>query len=493
MTRRAPLTAVLLLAVGLRTWPWLQPHVFRGVQEYDDGVYYGAASLLLRGVVPYRDLTIVHPPAAALLLAPFAALGQVLDDGTGLAAARVFVLLVAVANVLLVYRCAAALPLAAARPRLAGLVAATAYAVLPGAVVAEHTVLLEPLTTLLCLIAVILLLRSTPSPRLLLAAGALLAIAMSTKAFGVAYLLVVAVVLVLARRGRALLWLGLGVTLGIAVVDLPFVLLAPGAFWHDVVVTQLSRPLDSGAGRWERLVDMAGLGPLPAVVGAPLLAVLVAVVVCRAWHARGPSYRGWVGLAVLVAVAFDGAASYFPHYGEFLAAPLAVLLAGAATSGHRLLRGGVALLLIAFLVGTLADLPTRGQGDLRALGARIPAGSCVFAESASVAIATGHLEVPTRDCPSWLDGRGVAYTQNTDWPRDRSFYFAGFTSDRRWQAALVDQLSHARFLLISRPVDQIREWSQSTRSYALATFSPTLVVPGDSRTRVELWSRRPGR
>ena len=56
---------------------------FTGVLEYDDGVYYGAAKFLLHGLMPYRDFTIVHPPAICVLLLPFAAIGNWLGDPRG--------------------------------------------------------------------------------------------------------------------------------------------------------------------------------------------------------------------------------------------------------------------------------------------------------------------------------------------------------------------------------------------------------------------------
>src|SRR3954463_9184722 len=98
------LSIVVLVAIGLRVYPWTTAHSFLGVLEYDDGVYYAAAKALAHGLVPYRDFTIVHPPLTTVLLVPFAALGGWLGDPVGLAAARVAVVVIAITNILMVHR-----------------------------------------------------------------------------------------------------------------------------------------------------------------------------------------------------------------------------------------------------------------------------------------------------------------------------------------------------------------------------------------------------
>lgn len=482
---------VLVVGIALRVQPWFNANAFRGVLEYDDGVYYGAAALLLEGDLPYRDVTLVHPPGTAILLLPAALVGRLLSDSWGMAAARLLVLAVAVANTLLVGALARRLPLPVAHREAAGLVAAAAYAMLPGAVEAEHTAMLEPLVTLPCLLATLLLTATECSRRRLALAGGLLALALSTKLFAGAYLVVALLWLARARGRRAVISLAAGALAGLAVLVGPFALAAPGAMWRDVVVTQLARPLDAGMSRAARLVDMAGFGQLPLWAGLAGLLVLLAVLARSAASAGLPPY--WVGVGVVTVVGFTASASYFPHYGAFLAPVLAVLL-GLAVAGGRWSRVGVGAVLALFLAGSVVqDARYGGQGDLRALGRELPVGDCVFAEWASVAVAADRFTGPTDDCPMWLDGRGVVYTQNTDWPAGRDFYFAGFTEDERWQAELRRQLRAADHLVLSRSPALIPEWSEQTRALALASFARVRVLPGSGRTSVELWSRLPGR
>ena len=482
---RLPLLLIVLVGVALRIAPWLRPNVFLGVQEYDDGVYYGAARALLHGLLPYRDFTIVHPPGSAVLLLPFAALGSVLGDPVGLAGARVAIAVVAVVNLLLVYRLAQFLPTAPSRARIVPLLAAAVYAVLPNVVQAEHTVLLEPLVNVLCLSATLLLQRGRRGVAL---AGALCAVALSVKLFAAVYVLALLGWLLLTRRRQVLPYLA-GLTAGLAVLVLPFAALAPERFWHNVVVTQLSRPLDSPVSGLHRLADLVGLGALPAAL--PLVVVLVLVAALRARQDWRTPVTLWLAVGLGSAVAFLASASYFPHYGAFLAPPLALVLAGAVARPPARLQSVSVIILLAVLAGSsvLAEARTHGQADLRRVAGLVPAGSCVFSENASTALAVGLFAAPSARCPGWIDGRGVSYDGNTDWPRDRNFYFAGFTGDARWQAELQHQFARADFLLLTGPPAQLPEWSAATRAYAETHFRLVLDLPAPGRGSAQVWRR----
>ena len=489
------LLVIVLVGLALRIAPWLHANVFLGVQEYDDGVYYGAAKLLLHGQFPYRDFTIVHPPGSALLLLPFAALGAVLGDPIALASARVAVALVAVANTLLVYRLAQHLPVQPSRVRAVPLVAAAVYAVLPNAVLAEHTVLLEPLVNLFCLAATALLCRPTDSPtgRAAALAGLLCALALSIKLFAGTYVLVLLAWLLITRRSRVRSYLA-GLVGAAALLVGPFVLAAPGRFWHAVVVTQLARPLDASVTGLPRLADMLGLGGL--LVALPLVIALVCVSLARVSQDWRSPLTLWLAIGLSTAAAFSVSASYFPHYGAFLAPPLALVVAGAVAcrpAGRvvRQLPVAAVVALLAVLVGSSVHEATRAQGqlDLRRAAWLVPAGSCVFAEDASTALAAGLFAVPSARCPGWVDGRGVAYAGNTDWPKERNFYFAGFTGDTAWQRTLRSQLEQADFLLLHTAPEHIAEWSEATQTYAGTQFRPVLVLPAKGRGSAQLWRR----
>jgi 4-amino-4-deoxy-L-arabinose transferase-like glycosyltransferase len=492
----APLGAIALLAVLLRTGTWWHAHALLGVMEYDDGVYYAASKLVLHGVLPYSGFTIVHPPVLSLLLLPAAVVGQLLGDPAGMVAARVEMQVVAVLEVLLVYRLALRLPAAPDRARRAALVAAALFAVTPDAVVAEHTVLLEPFVNLACLAGVWLLLRrDAPSAWAAAGCGFLVAAGVGTKLFAGVY--VIAVLVWLLARGlhrRALPFAG-GLAAGAAVLIAPFVLGAPSKAFHDVVSTQLSRPADATDDGLARLVNIVGLGYATTALGVVLLVVLLLPALVRVRREPGSPLTLWLVVLGLGLGAFMQSSSYFPHYGAFLAPPVVLLasrLVALPAVRPRLALtqlAALAALVVAFGIGVGADLTDgHGQPDLRAAGDLVPAGSCVYYDSVSLALAAGVYADPSDRCPGWIDGRGVALTQNTDWPADRSFYPAGFAADEQWQAGNVSQMRKASFLLLRSPPASFPEWSAGTRAYVLKHFVPVWVRHGGQRPS-ELWRR----
>ncbi len=229
--------------MALRTLVWWPSHNLFGVLEYDDGVYYAAARLLLDGYLPYRDFTIVHPPGMSLVLLPAAVIGYLFGDPVGMVAGRVQMELFAALNIVLVHRLAGRLPGNPATSGRRALLAAALYAVMPNAVVAEQTILLEPLATCACLPAVWFLLRcDIPSRFDLVTSGFFLVTAIALKLFAAAYVVAVIGYLLWTRRPRTLVPLAGGGLLATAVVIAPFVVSAPRDAWHDVVVTQLNRP-----------------------------------------------------------------------------------------------------------------------------------------------------------------------------------------------------------------------------------------------------------
>ncbi|MCU1601220.1 MAG: hypothetical protein JWO22_1929 [Frankiales bacterium] len=484
MTRAARSTPLLVLvslvAIALRAYPFFQPHTFLGVMEVDDGVYYGASRMLLDGLVPYRDFLIVHPPVTSVLLLPSALIGSWFGDPTGLASARVLMVAVGVANVLLVHRLVLGLPKASPR---AALVAAALYAVMPDSVVAEHTVLLEPLVNLFCLLAVVALTRQRA-----VLAGVLLIAGVGCKVFAGAYVVAILLWLVISHRRTLLKPLVAGLGLGSGVLILPFAITDPVTVWHDVMTTQLSRPADNTSGGLVRVLDPRIGHPLALLVLLACVAAVVAVPV--SWERRRPqsAYTLWILVTGIGALAFVNSPSYFPHYGAFLVPPLALLACSLeARRAGALALAALTLVFTGFSVHDVtSDYP--GQGDLSQVRALVPQGSCVFYEAISLAVAADRLIAPSRTCPSWIDGRGVALTQNTDWPHDKPFYPQGFVADEQWQRDTVSQLGKADYLLLYRSPDETDEWNATTTAYADAHFH-RVFASHRGRVDAELWAR----
>lgn len=492
-----PLPTLLVLALALRTGTWWAPNTLFGVMEYDDGVYYAAAKLLMHGLMPYSDFTIVHPPVLAVVLLPAAALGQLFGDPAGMASARVLMQAVAVGNIVLIYRLALRLPGTPELKQRAALLAAALYAVMPNAVISEHTVLLEPFVSLACLAGIYVLLRhDVPSRRAAFACGCLVIAGSGIKLFAGAYVVAIVVWAITTRQWRLLAPFVAGLAAGFAVFIAPLVAGAPSAAWHDVVVTQLARPENTGVDQGlERTASMVGLGYLPAAVGALLLLYVVvnALILMRSRLASPTTI--WMTVLGLGGVAILLAPTYFLHYGAFLAPALVLLVSRLAAFETGPGRSAVAracvvwAIALAFCVGTASHLlHQQGQADLRRAAAVVPPGSCVYFDAVSLALAAGVYQDPSDRCPSWVDGRGVALTQNTDWPRGVDFYPEGFVADSSWQAANVAQMRKADFLLLRSDPPSFPEWSPSTRSYVLNHFTRVWTSGSDSRMR-QLWKR----
>src|SRR4051794_546423 len=181
---------VAALAFAVRLSAVLRGGGLFGRIGYDGSVYSASASALTRGLLPYRDFLLLHPPGIALTLLPFAALGRLVGDPNAFALARLaWVGLGAVSTALL---------FAVVRPKglWPALAAATFYAVFVPAVTSEHTTSLEAVGSL-CLLGAVALLTLGPVRRTgpvapLLAAGALLGLSTGTKIWGAAVVLTLA-------------------------------------------------------------------------------------------------------------------------------------------------------------------------------------------------------------------------------------------------------------------------------------------------------------
>lgn len=383
---------VAVLAFAARLVPVLRGGGLDGIYGYDDGVYFTGAASLIAGRLPYADFTFLHPPGILLALAPFAELGRLTSDHVGLAVARLAFMALGALN-------AALLSLLGRRllPGRAALAPAAAagvfYALWFSSIYATRTTLLEGLGTTTLLVALVLVWRrdSAPSPAALLCAGAALGAGAGTKIWGLVPLVVVAL-WASFRYGRAAL---LRMTVGAAAAGVaicgPFFMAAPSAMSSMVVLDQLHRPpstpslvtrgLDASSLHWN-LPNLTG--------GAAVLALVVLTLVLLS--ASGAAWRAGGALPVLLlvssAVTLAAGPSYFTHYGEFVAAPLSLVLAGAVAAVVAAIRGRRSVLLAVLLplmtLMLVAELPTVA----RTFGRPLDASSLTTAIASARCVAT---------------------------------------------------------------------------------------------------------
>lgn len=449
----------LLLAVAFvaRLAPVLRGGGLRGILAYDDGVYFGAADALLSGRLPYRDFLLLHPPGVLIVLAPFAALGRLTSDPTGLAVARLAFMAIGALNAVLVYA------VARRAGRVAAVAAGVMYAVWGPAAYAERTTLLEPLVNFGVLAALLVLgdMRVV-SRRRLLVAGAVLGAAMAVKLWAVVPLLVLAV-WVIRRSGRSAGATFLSASaLAAAAVCLPFFSVAPGRMLRMVVLDQLGRP-HNGVSTWQRLTGIfgrdhaAGGHPVAVVLVATAVAVAFAVAAAAVVVASAPELRVWVALLAVQSALLLVGPAYYDHYATFVA-PALCLVAGSAVGivvVHVHVRWWRPIPVVAVSCLALALLPI--VGPVHRQGRRLPtarvaeavgAVRCVRADSSAALVATNLL---TRDlrrgCPLALDVTGVTYDVDSSLLHDGR-PGAARRADPAWQRFLGSYVTGANAFLV---------------------------------------------
>ncbi|MSZ77697.1 MAG: DUF2029 domain-containing protein [Actinobacteria bacterium] len=487
----------LVPAAVLVAYQLARPHALTGVHTYagmgyDDGVYLGSALHLLQGSLPWRDFALLHPSGITWLMAPFAALGALAGDPAALAAARIATGCVVVGNVVL------AGAVVRSRGPVAMAVASGVLAIYPTQVAATHTVLLEPYLVAACLLGLALLTHdgAFAGRRRIAYAGAVLGVACSIKVWAAVVVLVVAVAMLPRVRERALPWL-VGSTVGFAVPVLPFALLAPGTFVHDVLTAQLGRETAglSDYSLRERLPLMLGLELVPTASGmdravavaVTLLAVVAlgAVVGIRAGRAdRGDALR--IAVAVTALVALAQPPQFYPHYAYFLVALSAPVLGqsvaaiaegarGRLRSGRpRWAAGPGAAVVSATVVVVAVALPggidrssaffADASDPGPTIRSAVPAGACVLSDVPTMLVAADRFD-GSRDCGAPLDPFGLWLTDNDGRPASSPPpYAADFVAG--WQQALT----RAKFVVLSVPLSNYVPWTPELIAWFEARF-----------------------
>jgi hypothetical protein len=495
------IAAMTALALGLLLAQSLAHGHLSGLDEYDDGAYFGATLQLLHGILPYRDSAFVQPPMLTVWFLPAAALSLLDGTATALEAARIFVDAVAAANVAIVGL------LVRRRPTLQVVVSMGAMAAFPGTVRAAQTVLIEPLLVFLCLAGLACVLERgqiSSSRRRILVGGLFFGTAGATKVWAIFPF--IAILLVVLRMGpRACLsWIAGGAA-GFVACSLTFFIGAPSAFIRDVFVTQAIRSAGSGYTGWERLADLTGLpGLYSAVAGTPtsgvvlLVAVLAALVAaCLLAFATAPRRSldalEWCAVAATLATGAGlfVAPDYYYHYGGF-EAPFIALLYGAVVvrlrarvSGARLAEAGagagaarpsgprlagvvavtaIPLVLLGAMVKlrleTIAAAPPATQ-VAAVVGDHLPAEGCILYTDPAVGILADRFTADARGCPTVVDWLGEERV--LDHGTDESHSDTRNTAlQSRWLAAVRASVA----MVINKNTD----WDATVRRYAREHF-----------------------
>jgi alpha-1,2-mannosyltransferase len=452
---RARLLPVVLVAVavglagyGVRLAVLLHTDGLLGSSAYDDGVYYAAAASFVHGRWPYADFLFLQPPAVLLAGAPFAALGGIAGDPTGVVVARLVWIGVGAAN------CALVAILAGRRSWPAGLVAGAFAACFFPLAYGERSTLLEPLGTLLLLLA--LLMQQRGGRRAALVAGALAGISIDVKIWYVVPVLVLA-----ALAGHRIRFL-LGALAGGGIVVAPFLIRAPEALVRQVVTDQLGRPRLPDDRVGDRLTMLTGapwmqgaqgIRPPDAIGAAIVVGVVLVAAGVAAW--RTPlGRRAVLVLAATVAV-LVASPSFFVHYVALTAPWTALVLGiGAGVLIARIRRRGVAVVVVALVTAGVAAptlardlLPAAATPSLRPLAlAAAGVEGCVRSDDPGLLAALGVLSRDLgRGCEVWPDVTGWTFDR-----QDLPTVSAERPASTVWQAFVLDYLLGGDAVIVDR-------------------------------------------
>jgi 4-amino-4-deoxy-L-arabinose transferase-like glycosyltransferase len=356
-----------------------------------------------------------------LFLSPFAALGSVTSDATGMAVARFAVILLGTLNAVLVTG------IARRFGPVAAIVGGFFYAVWAPVVLLENQTRLEPLGNTCLLLALVALLRGRAKPvsaRAEVLAGAALGVGAGVKIWGVLPLLVLLGWQLFDRRWRASSRVAVGAVAAVTAICLPFFLMAPDAMFRMLVTDQLGRPPKritlvsrvyslSAVGRWMTPSTLSGV--LAAAIG-----VFALTAVILAW--RGQSARLVVVLLLAQTALLLLAPSYFADYAAFVVPAAALTLAVAservgvwlAQRGKVLRIAGVGVVSAAVVTAGALLVPIRVEGAApfpgRQLGAAAKQQRCVLSDTP---IALIEMDLLSRDlvngCKVHVDVTGYTY------------------------------------------------------------------------------------
>lgn len=458
---RGQVLLCLMLVVGLLALTMRLRSVLRGgglfaISDYDGAVYYTGADSLISGRVPYRDFLLLHPPGILLALAPFAALGRRLSDPNGFAVARVAFMLLGAVNAVLLTKIAARL----------GLVAAAAagffYAVWYPSMYAERTTLLEPLGTLALLVALLMLFKVRHvSPLGGLIAGLALGYGATVKIWGIVLVVIFVLWQLSTRRWRTAARIAGGAAIAMVVVCGPFFALAPKQMFRMVIQDQIGRPINDGS-LLARLVSITSVGRHMTGASRAQLEAAVVILAFTALAAalliwRDPSLRIVAILLVTTGVMLIQSPSYYRHYGEFVAAPLSLMVAATA---HRLtqwsarrhwpartLTATAIVMPLAFLANTNAAttfghyFPWPDRATVAAID------GCVLSDDPGGLIELNGLSSDLRHgCHVWVDATGLTYDR--DVLRTGAGHQVARVKNPLWQHDLMAYLSSGTAVIV---------------------------------------------
>ena len=367
----------------------------------DDGTYFAGAIAFVNGRMPYRDFSILHPPGLLYVLAPFAQIGTMTTEMTGLVLARLAFMILGAVNTVLV-------GLVGARvSRATGLAAAALYAVWVLAMTGERsTMLLAPqvMAMLVALLALTGRSAAELTTRRVAVAGVAIGITGAVQIWAAIPAIVILAWLILQTRSRgrdAVRVAATYVLSGAATTALllsPTLLAAGPRMFQMIIFAQATRIRGFSNAPVSRLRILEGTDALPLGIHISAAAVLLVTVagaglvllVAR----RVPAVRLWAAIAASQLAVIMLMPVFLVHYRGW-PAPLMALCLGAVVAyglerlpAHRRAIGATAYAVVLVLLATTSLRPAGSRPFLDADMPDLSAARCVIADEGYVAIRT---------------------------------------------------------------------------------------------------------
>jgi len=467
-----------------------QTHALFGIQQYDDGAYLAGTLQLLAGKIPYRDFVFVQPSGTLLLLTPIAVLGHLTSLRFAIAVSRCLTVLAVVADVTLT--CLIVKHRGLAVTVLTG----TIIAIYPATFSADRAFLIEPWLDLFILLGLKILFSKDgfASNRKIFVAGFLIGIAGSLKAMAVVIAFIC--LLILIRDIKKFIRFLLGTALGFLLPTLPFFILAPSQYIHDVIVAQLAR---SGATTTPILARLAfmlgtrqnGIGP-DTLAGMASLARVVAIGIAMLLFLflflpiitkRNSKLDTFTLLAVLmVGASMMLPQIFYAHYGWYFIPFLAIALGlsvdnlshflvyisekiqfrimNRITAAIICLIIGIAAIRIAVGVASYSGGIISKAGDPGpAIASVIPQGSCTLSDAAILLITANRYD-SANGCPDLVDATGTWLALDPQHPeRSHGQISNGLIQD--WEL----WFRQSQYVVLSKPTTFRIPWDAKLNSY----------------------------
>ena len=508
------------LALGLRIYQLARPNYLSGPTQYDDGADFGSALRLVDGSLPYRDFVFVQPPGIALLLVPVALLAKAMGTDGGLVVARILTVCASATGVLLLGR------LVRHRGLLATTLACGILAVSPDGILDASTVFLEPWLVLACLLGASVMFEGddlTSNRKRLALGGIAFGVAGTIKAWAILPVLVLVWLVWRVGGRRSITAYVSGLVGGFIVPAIPFFVMAPSAFFNDVVVAQLSRTDVVRVPLILRLASLSGItgllqfSHLSAGEAKVILATVAIAGLLLAWVAltavRKPRFmptldRFAIGTLVVVLLALLWPPDYYPHYAGFFA-PFLGLSVGLAAAGlvGALAPAYVRRLTVAAAIGIAVMAGVRlkyessvGRPTLTAwVDQLVPPGSCVLTDSAALTITADRFVSTDPGCSKMVDAFGTSLALN-----DGRNGLMASGSDVSLEAVWLSSLRRARFVWLQcgppaalvcdrrGSTNRLVPWTPEILGYFRRYFRPLATGPGPLNPPARLYVRVQG-